>query len=83
MYGGRAFSWLAWLVVAHTAAAGKPPLPGPIVNLGYATYEGYYNDAYELNVWKRYRVAAGVSPCISYLPTRSQSERHSAVSVNR
>lgn len=91
MYDGRAFSWLAWLVVANTAYAGKPVEPhlpgyGPVVNLGYATYEGYYDDAYELNIWKRYRIAADVLhvlPYISYLPlpTLSQSERHSAVSI--
>ncbi|KAI1201952.1 Alpha/Beta hydrolase protein [Nemania serpens] len=63
MYDGRAFSWLAWLVVANTAYAGKPVEPhlpgyGPVVNLGYATYEGYYDDAYELNIWKSIRYAA-------------------------
>ena len=26
----------------------------PTVDLGYATYQGYYNDTYDLNVWKRY-----------------------------
>jgi hypothetical protein len=25
---------------------------GPTVDLGYATYEGYYNSIYGLNVWK-------------------------------
>ncbi|KAI1813335.1 alpha/beta-hydrolase [Poronia punctata] len=31
---------------------------GPIINLGYATYEGYYNDTYDLNIWKGIRYAA-------------------------
>ncbi|KAI0380415.1 putative carboxylesterase [Hypomontagnella monticulosa] len=28
------------------------------VDLGYATYEGYYNDTYHLNIWKSIRYAA-------------------------
>ncbi|KAI1097938.1 putative carboxylesterase [Jackrogersella minutella] len=30
----------------------------PTVDLGYATYEGYYNDTYGLNIWKSVRYAA-------------------------
>jgi hypothetical protein len=30
-----------------------PRSNGPIVDLGYATYQGYYNNTYALNVWKR------------------------------
>lgn len=26
----------------------------PTIDLGYATYEGYHDDTYGLNVWKRY-----------------------------
>lgn len=26
----------------------------PIVDLGYAIYQGSYSTAYDLNVWKRY-----------------------------
>lgn len=26
----------------------------PMVDLGYATYQGYHDDTYGLNVWKRY-----------------------------
>ncbi|KAI0112061.1 Alpha/Beta hydrolase protein [Nemania sp. FL0031] len=65
MNKGRAMNWLAWLVVAiGCTAAGKrveTPLStvsGPVVNLGYATYEGYYNDTYDLNIWKSIRYAA-------------------------
>ncbi|KAI0153017.1 alpha/beta-hydrolase [Xylariaceae sp. FL1272] len=29
-----------------------------IVDLGYATYEGYYNDTFQLNIWKSVRYAA-------------------------
>lgn len=28
--------------------------PDRAVRLGYATYQGYYNDTYDLNVWKGY-----------------------------
>lgn len=60
MNKGWAFNWLTWLVVAiGCAAAGKlvetsPSVSGPVVDLGYATYEGYFNDTYNLNIWKRY-----------------------------
>lgn len=27
--------------------------PAPTVDLGYANYQGYHDDAYGLNVWKR------------------------------
>ncbi|KAH7165168.1 Alpha/Beta hydrolase protein [Dactylonectria macrodidyma] len=30
----------------------------PVIKLGYATYEGYYNDTYDLNIWKGIRYAA-------------------------
>ncbi|OTA63197.1 putative carboxylesterase [Hypoxylon sp. EC38] len=33
-------------------------LAGPTVDLGYATYEGYYNETYDLNIWKSVRYAA-------------------------
>lgn len=26
---------------------------GPTVDLGYAKYEGYHNNSYDLNIWKR------------------------------
>ncbi|KAI0199850.1 Alpha/Beta hydrolase protein [Astrocystis sublimbata] len=54
----------SWLVIAVACAAiggsAKPVLTasGPIVNLGYATYEGYYNGTYDLNIWKSIRYAA-------------------------
>ncbi|RWA11637.1 hypothetical protein EKO27_g3486 [Xylaria grammica] len=34
------------------------PVAGPVVSLGYATYEGYYNGTYDLNIWKSIRYAA-------------------------
>ncbi|KAI0873869.1 alpha/beta-hydrolase [Hypoxylon argillaceum] len=64
MNKGWAFNWLTWLVVAiGCAAAGKlvetsPSVSGPVVDLGYATYEGYFNDTYNLNIWKSIRYAA-------------------------
>ncbi|KAH8817012.1 putative carboxylesterase [Xylogone sp. PMI_703] len=30
---------------------------GPIVDLGYSAYQGYYNNTYDLNVWKSIRYA--------------------------
>ncbi|KAI0407088.1 Alpha/Beta hydrolase protein [Xylaria palmicola] len=57
--------WLTRLVMVAIACAapGEPAerrlsVSGPIVNLGYATYEGYYNDTYDLNIWKSIRYAA-------------------------
>ncbi|KAI1749224.1 Alpha/Beta hydrolase protein [Xylaria castorea] len=64
MKSGGALSRITWLVVAVTCAAagGFAELPfsvsGPIVSLGYATYEGYYNGTYDLNIWKSIRYAA-------------------------
>jgi hypothetical protein len=31
----------------------SPRSNGPIVDLGYATYQGYHSNTYGLNVWKR------------------------------
>lgn len=50
---------VGWLVVAALAcaAAGLAPSScssGPVVDLGYAKYQDYYNSSYSLNVWKRY-----------------------------
>ncbi|KAI1347773.1 Alpha/Beta hydrolase protein [Xylaria sp. FL0043] len=56
---------LTWPVLALVCAAagGSAEFPlsvsaGPLVNLGYATYEGYYNGTYDLNIWKSIRYAA-------------------------
>ncbi|KAI1383645.1 putative carboxylesterase [Hypoxylon trugodes] len=40
------------------AAATTVIATNPSVNLGYATYEGYYNDTFGLNIWKSVRYAA-------------------------
>ena len=40
---------------AQGRAAPAPTLEGSastVVDLGYATYQGYYNDTYDLNIWK-------------------------------
>ncbi len=37
---------------ALALAQAPPPSPGPTVDLGYATYQGYYDETYDLNVWK-------------------------------
>jgi hypothetical protein len=43
------------VLLALTAApAGATPVQtsNPVVDLGYATYQGYYNDTYDLNIFK-------------------------------
>lgn len=44
------------VLLAFTAASVSLATPAqtssPVVDLGYATYEGYYNDTYDLNVFK-------------------------------
>lgn len=42
---------LALAVVTDHAMA--PLKSTPTVDLGYAVYEGVYNDTYNLNTWKR------------------------------
>jgi hypothetical protein len=60
MNKAQALKWLTRLAVAIGCVAAEnlveTPLSisGPVVNLGYATYEGYYNNTYDLNIWKRY-----------------------------
>ncbi|KAI0889557.1 putative carboxylesterase [Annulohypoxylon maeteangense] len=51
--GRNIYSWIlaATLQLGHVIAA-------TTVDLGYATYEGYYNDTYDLNIWKSLRYAA-------------------------
>ncbi|KAI0973135.1 Alpha/Beta hydrolase protein [Xylaria arbuscula] len=60
MESRRALRRLGWLMVAVACAAVELPLiaSGPVVSLGYATYEGYYNGTYDLNIWKSIRYAA-------------------------
>lgn len=38
-----------WGSVARVTSASD----GPIVDLEYGAYQGYYNDTYDLNIWKR------------------------------
>ncbi|KAI1260365.1 alpha/beta-hydrolase [Xylariaceae sp. FL1019] len=55
---------LAFLAVVATsqaitqAARTSPTNASRVVDLGYATYEGYYNDTFQLNIWKSVRYAA-------------------------
>ncbi|KAI0173305.1 putative carboxylesterase [Hypoxylon sp. FL1284] len=53
-------SWIIASVVGTIEAAALPRSPSstPAVDLGYATYQGYYNSTYDLNVWKSVRYAA-------------------------
>ncbi|KAI1503838.1 Alpha/Beta hydrolase protein [Biscogniauxia marginata] len=53
----------AGVLVAVAAAAAWPAdalysASALAVDLGYATYRGYYNDTYDLNIWKSVRYAA-------------------------
>ena len=43
----------AALAACLAEALVAPRSNGPIVDVGYATYQGYYNDTYGLNNWKR------------------------------
>ncbi|KAI0837805.1 putative carboxylesterase [Hypoxylon sp. FL0890] len=47
---------LSWILAAFIQAIAV--LAAPTVDLGYATYEGYYNETYDLNIWKSIRYAA-------------------------
>lgn len=44
------------VLLSFTAASNSLATPvqtsTPVVDLGYTTYEGYYNDTYDLNVFK-------------------------------
>lgn len=43
----------ALAVVTDHVFAAIPLESTPAVDLGYAVYEGVYNDTYNLNTWKR------------------------------
>ncbi|KAI1132223.1 Alpha/Beta hydrolase protein [Nemania abortiva] len=64
MKRGRASDRLIRLAIIGCTATGKlietplSALSTPVVDLGYASYEGYYNDTYDLNIWKSIRYAA-------------------------
>lgn len=54
MKGGMAL-FLGAVVMSWASALdmrASPPNEGPVVDLGYAKYQGYYNATYDLNVWK-------------------------------
>lgn len=40
------------LTAAPTGLAASVQPSSPVVDLGYATYQGYYNNTYELNIFK-------------------------------
>lgn len=44
----RGASWAAFVSLLTFARAAL------LVDLDYATYQGYYDSTYDLNVWKRY-----------------------------
>lgn len=45
--------FVALAVVTGHAFAAAPLESSPTVDLGYAVYQGVYNDTYNLNTWKR------------------------------
>lgn len=45
---------LATAPLARGRVVRTAPSSAPTVDLGYATYQGYHDDTYGLNVWKRY-----------------------------
>lgn len=40
------------LAAAPTGLAASVQTSSPVVDLGYATYQGYYNNTYDLNIFK-------------------------------
>lgn len=48
------FCAVAAFAVRGAAKSYNTTLSGLAVDLGYATYQGYYNDTFGLNVWKRF-----------------------------
>jgi hypothetical protein len=71
-----AAAWAACVLVPTAAALpgdNEPLLPGqrgsssPVVDLGYARYAGFYDSTYNLNVWKRYVLAALIVVGCHYL----------------
>ncbi|KAJ5372869.1 CAZyme family CE10 [Penicillium concentricum] len=46
------------LTIAPAALATPVQTPTPVVDLGYATYQGYHDNTYDLNVFKGIRYAA-------------------------
>ncbi|CAI7569316.1 unnamed protein product [Penicillium discolor] len=46
------------LTAAPTGLAASVQTSNPVVDLGYATYQGYYNNTYNLNIFKGIRYAA-------------------------
>ncbi|KAI1765357.1 putative carboxylesterase [Hypoxylon sp. FL1150] len=61
MIPGR--SICSWIIAATIGAIEGLALPralpsSPAVDLGYATYQGYYNSTYDLNIWKSVRYAS-------------------------
>ncbi|KAH8898020.1 putative carboxylesterase [Thozetella sp. PMI_491] len=49
---------VAGLLTAFWVELALAKAPSLIIDLGYATYQGYYNDTYDLNIWKSIRYAA-------------------------
>ncbi|KAL3474064.1 carboxylesterase [Aspergillus californicus] len=56
MFGARFFVFV--ISLAQLALALRPDLRGPIVDVGYARYQGSFDSAHGLNVWKGIRYAA-------------------------
>ncbi|KAI1452517.1 putative carboxylesterase [Annulohypoxylon moriforme] len=48
----------SWILAAILQLGNVIAAAACTVDLGYATYEGYYNDTYGLNIWKSLRYAA-------------------------
>ncbi|KAM0455121.1 hypothetical protein ACHAPV_008012 [Trichoderma viride] len=70
----------ALAVVTDHAFATIPLESAPTVDLGYAIYEGVYNDTYNLNTWKSIRYAA---PPVGYLRWQAPQPPLNATTRNR
>ncbi|KAK6953882.1 hypothetical protein Daesc_003844 [Daldinia eschscholtzii] len=55
-------SIFSWIIASAFGGGGilvrAEPAGAPTVDLGYATYQGSYNESYDLNIWKSVRYAA-------------------------
>lgn len=54
LLGATVVVWASGTTARHDVHIRDPSdaTGGPVIKLGYATYEGYYDDTYDLNIWK-------------------------------
>lgn len=57
------------LVIAKCVAESAAAKCVPTADLGYARYAGFYNDTYDLNIWKGYLRKLTLPLCMISCPT--------------